>query len=612
MQKWIQQQKNHIVIISGSLIVLGYLSRWLNGPLWGTNLALISASIIGALPIIWQAWQALKVKVISIDLLVSIAVVGAFLIGEYHESAIVTWLFLFGSYLEQRTLKKTRESIHALTAMAPQTAQVIQANGQTLTTAVDDVLVGDRILVKTGAQIPVDGQVIQGGATVNEASITGEATLINKVKDSTVYAGALVDNGTLTIQATQVGDDTTFAKIIELVETAQDSQSAAERFIDRFATYYTPAVLLLAVLLGLITRDFKLAITLLVLGCPGALVIGAPVSIVAGIGHGAKAGVLVKGGEVMNTMAAVKTVIFDKTGTLTQGQMEVAQVQAFQTKTPLLGLLGAIEDQSDHPLARAIVKYVATQSITRPESLGSIETVKGQGVQVVYQGQTVRVGRAAFLSQAGVQFTPAQIQAIDTAQQVGQSIVLMALDTKLALLIGIADTLKPDAANALAALKQSGIKRLVLLTGDHDQAAQQVAQAVGITEYHANLLPAEKAAYVNQYQTAGNPVAFVGDGINDSPSLATAALGVAMGAGTDVAIETSDIVLMQSSLTELVTARRLAQQTTQNMRQNIVIAVGTVGLLLIGLILGDIQMASGMLIHEVSILVVILNAMRLI
>ena len=328
-QRWLQSVKNQIALTVGGLIAVAYGWYWLGGAVIVMQGLLLVASMVGVAPILMQAYQALKVKVVSIDLLVTIAVLGALIIGEFNESAIVTFLFLFGSYLEQRTLKKTRESIRALSEMAPQTAQVLAADGTTTTVGVDDVEIDDQVLVKTGAQVPVDGQVVQGSAYVNEASITGEAQLVKKIVGDAVYSGAIVDNGTLTVTATQVGDDTTFAQIIELVEEAQDSKSPAEKFIDRFATYYTPAVLVLALAIGLITRDFKLAITILVLGCPGALVIGAPVSIVAGIGNGAKHGVLIKGGEVVNAMAGIDTMVFDKTGTLTKGDTAVAHVQFY-------------------------------------------------------------------------------------------------------------------------------------------------------------------------------------------------------------------------------------------------------------------------------------------
>lgn len=612
-QRWLQSVKNQIALTVGGLIAVAYGWYWLGGAVIVMQGLLLVASMVGVAPILMQAYQALKVKVVSIDLLVTIAVLGALIIGEFNESAIVTFLFLFGSYLEQRTLKKTRESIRALSEMAPQTAQVLVADGTTTTVGVDDVEIDDQVLVKAGAQVPVDGQVVQGSAYVNEASITGEAQLVKKIVGDAVYSGAIVDNGTLTVTATQVGDDTTFAQIIELVEEAQDSKSPAEKFIDRFATYYTPAVLVLALAIGLITRDFKLAITILVLGCPGALVIGAPVSIVAGIGNGAKHGVLIKGGEVVNAMAGIDTMVFDKTGTLTKGDTAVAHVQFYTAaEQATLAVTTAVEAQSDHPLATAIVQYARERGVTDLPTIERIETLKGLGVQAEVAGQTIRIGRAKMMTEAGIRLTGAQIAAITASQTAGQSTVLVAVDQQVVLLIGIADTVKPEAKAALTRLKKAGVKHLVMLTGDNDQTAAAIAKAVGITEYHANLLPAEKVEFIKTYQANGQKVAFIGDGINDSPSLALADIGIAMGSGTDVAIETSDIVLMQSTLSELVYADYLTKATARNTVQNIVIAVGTVGLLLLGLMIGWVQMASGMFVHEISILVVIFNAMRLI
>lgn len=612
-QKWLQAGKNQIALAVGILIVVAYSWYWLGGPVIVMQGILLVASVLGVAPILMQAYQALKVKVVSIDLLVTIAVIGAFIIGEYNESAIVTFLFLFGSYLEQRTLKKTRESIRSLSEMAPQTAQVVAEDGTVTTVDVDDVAIGDHVLVKAGGQVPVDGTVITGSAFVNEASITGEAQLIKKEVGASVYSGAIVDNGTLTVVANQVGDDTTFAQIVELVEEAQDSKSPAEKFIDRFATYYTPAVLVLALVVGLITRDFKLAITILVLGCPGALVIGAPVSIVAGIGNGAKNGVLIKGGEVVNTMAGIDTMVFDKTGTLTKGETAVAQVIDYtKNQAGALKLAAAVEKQSDHPLATAVVKYAQAQGVTDLPLIGQIETLKGLGVKAQVGEHLIQIGRAKLLTDAGVKLNAAQLATIEASQRAGQSTVLVAIDQTLALIIGIADTVKPEAKVALARLKKAGVKKLVMLTGDNEQTAAAIAREVGITEFHANLLPAEKVDYLKRYQAKGQKVAFIGDGINDSPSLALADIGIAMGSGTDVAIETSDIVLMQSTLSEVVYVDYLTKATARNTVQNIVIAVGTVALLLLGLILGYVQMASGMLVHEISILVVILNAMRLI
>ncbi|MCT4459891.1 heavy metal translocating P-type ATPase [Lactiplantibacillus plantarum] len=611
-QLFLTKHTNQITLVTGILIVLGMLSKYLLQFTLGYQVILAVASIIAVIPIAVRAWSALRNKVFSIELLVSIAVIGAFIIGEFNESAIVTFLFLFGSYLESKTLQKTRTAIKGLTDMSPTTATLVTDDG-TEEVDVDDVDEGDVVLVKTGSQVPVDGIVVEGNGYLNEASITGEARQINKQLKDSVYSGTMVENGYLKIKATQVGDDTTFAKIIELVEEAQDTKSKAEKFIDRFAQYYTPAVLVLAVLVFAFSHDFRLAITVLVLGCPGALVIGAPVSNVAGIGNGAKRGILIKGGEVVDTFAKVDTLVFDKTGTLTEGNTAVTTMHTYTNNADnQLALTAAIEGVSDHPLGQAIVSYADQQSAGVAPVLDDTETVKGQGICAQVGKQEVVIGNQKMLTAHNIKLNPTQLKDLNDLQAGGQSTVIMAVDGQVQLIFGIADTIRPGVKDSLAALKAQGIKKLVMLTGDNELTAQAVANELNLDEVHANLLPEEKVEYVKKLKAAGNTVAFIGDGINDSPSIANADIGIAMGSGTDVAIDTSDVVLMQSSFPTLVHAHGLAKKTVLNTRENIFIAIATVAFLLIGLIFGYIYMASGMFVHEASILVVIFNAMRLI
>ncbi|ARO10618.1 heavy metal translocating P-type ATPase [Lactiplantibacillus plantarum] len=611
-QLFLTKHTNQITLVTGILIVLGMLSKYLLQFTLGYQVILAVASIIAVIPIAVRAWSALRNKVFSIELLVSTAVIGAFIIGEFNESAIVTFLFLFGSYLESKTLQKTRTAIKGLTDMSPTTATLVTDDG-TEEVDVDDVDEGDVVLVKTGSQVPVDGIVVEGNGYLNEASITGEARQINKQLKDSVYSGTMVENGYLKIKATQVGDDTTFAKIIELVEEAQDTKSKAEKFIDRFAQYYTPAVLVLAVLVFAFSHDFRLAITALVLGCPGALVIGAPVSNVAGIGNGAKRGILIKGGEVVDTFAKVDTLVFDKTGTLTEGNTAVTTMHTYTNNADnQLALAAAIEGVSDHPLGQAIVSYADQQSAGGAPVLDDTETVKGQGICAQVGKQEVVIGNQKMLTAHNIKLNPTQLKDLNDLQAGGQSTVIMAVDGQVQLIFGIADTIRPGVKDSLAALKAQGIKKLVMLTGDNELTAQAVANELNLDEVHANLLPEEKVEYVKKLKAAGNTVAFIGDGINDSPSIANADIGIAMGSGTDVAIDTSDVALMQSSFPALVHAHGLAKKTVLNTRENIFIAIATVAFLLIGLIFGYIYMASGMFVHEASILVVIFNAMRLI
>src|SRR5690625_910513 len=383
MQRYILSKKNQITLISAILIVIGFFSHFVLNNMMLTNWSLIIASILGIAPIAIQAYQALKVKVVSIDVLVTIAVVGAVLIKNYEESAIVTFLFLFGAYLEQRTLNKTRSAIKELTEMAPESALKQMENGEFEEVDIYDVDEGDVLLVRTGSSVPVDGKVLTGEGYVNEASITGESVPVNKVNGSEVFAGTILENGTIQIEAERVGEDTTFGRIIELVEEAQDSKSAAERFIDRFSKYYTPAVLAFGIIIWIFTQNLEMAITALVLGCPGALVIGVPVSNVSGIGNGARNGVLLKGSEVINDFSKVDTVIFDKTGTLTIGNPEVAEKKFYGENTEeALGYLASVERESDHPLAKAVLKDIGETPFTTVEE-----------TEVVKRSEERRVGK---------------------------------------------------------------------------------------------------------------------------------------------------------------------------------------------------------------------------
>lgn len=610
MQKLILRRKNHITIVSAILIIIAYVSKlgFQNEPIaiW----SLIIASILGVIPIAIQAYQALRVKVVSIDVLVTIAVIGAFLIRNYKESAIVTFLFLFGAYLEQRTLNKTRSAIKELTEMAPEVALKQLKNGEFEEAEIDEVDVGDILLVKTGAKIPVDGTVLTGEGHINEASITGEAVPVSKKKDSGVYAGTILENGTIQITADRVGEDTTFGKIIELVEEAQDSKSEAERFIDRFSKYYTPAVLVLSFIVWMFSRDIELAITILVLGCPGALVIGVPVSNVAGIGNGARHGVLLKGNEVISDFSRLDTMVFDKTGTLTIGNPKVADKEIYADNVyEVLGYLASVEKESDHPLAKAVVEYIGDIKLYTIEKT---DVVKGGGIVAHVEGHKVAVGNVALMEQENILLSEKARADIARFEKDGNSLVLTSVDGELKALMGIRDQIRPGVKDDLKKLKKLGVKNLVVLSGDNQGTVDLVARELGLTEAHGHMLPEDKSAYIKVLQERGQIVAFVGDGVNDSPSLALAQIGIAMGNGTDVAIETSDVVLMNSDFSRLPHALGLTKATANNMLQNIIIAVGVVLVLLASVFFSDwMNMSIGMLVHEASILVVILNGMRL-
>lgn len=602
-----KNQKINVLVMT-ILIVVAELSRFAKLETV-YPLLMIIVTILGGIPIILRAFSALRYRVISIELLVAVAIIGAAIIGEYTEGAIVVWLFNLGDVLEALTLRKTRAAVKSLTEMAPQTAEVIDsvddATGEV--TDIDLVDEGDLVLVKAGDRIPVDGQVKRGTGLVNEASLTGESRSVEKNLDETVSAGTILEDGTLVVEASRVGEDTTFGKIIELVEQAQDSKSKAQRVIDKFAKYYTPLVMVMALVFGLLTKDDELAITVLVLGCPGALVIGVPVSTVAGIGRAAKLGVLTKGSASLSALKKVDTLVFDKTGTVTKGQPEVVD----QWWAPEAGdqdrqLLVSVETASNHPLAKAVIDKLAQE----PLPVDDNETIAGQGMVAQVAGHQVAVGNAKLLTNHQIDLV-AVAQTAPAWQAKGRSLVYVAIDGQLRGLLGISDPLKDNAKETFARLRELGYTNLIMLSGDNQATADQIGQEVGMSKVIGDLMPADKVAKIKKLQAAGRKVAFLGDGVNDSPALATAEVGIAMGNGTDVALDVSDVVLLHSDLGRLPLALMIAKKTVVNMNQNIAIAVLTVALLFLGLMVDSIHMASGMLVHELSILIVILNGMRL-
>lgn len=610
MQRFIMKSKDYIMLLCGTLIVVGLIAEFVLKVQLISEILLGLASILAVSPILIQGYHSLRVKVISIDVLVSVAVLGALLIRNFEEAAIVSFLFLLGAFLEKRTLKKTRSAIQSLVTLVPEKVVILREHGRTETIDIDDVATNDILLVKTGDKVPVDGHVVYGSGALNEASITGESKWVQKSLNDKVYAGTIVENGTIRIQTETVGEDTLFGKIIELVEEAQDSKSAAEKFIDRFSKYYTPFVLLLAVIVGILTRDVALAITILVLGCPGALVIGVPVSNVTGIGNGAKHGVLLKGSEMINDFSKVDTIVFDKTGTLTEGNPTVAYKKIIgENKQSILSYLYSIEHESSHPLAKAILNDIGSQKIVR---FDKVDVIKGKGI-VAYSGdKKIILGNLSLMHNYDVEINNNNLEKINKLIESGQSIVLMAINKELEVMIGIQDQLRHDVKRNLLQLKHQGVKKLIILSGDNQGTVNRVAEQLPIDIALGGMLPEDKAEYIKMLQDKGERVAFVGDGINDSPSLATANIGIAMGGGTDVAIETSDVVLMHSAMEQLSYAHGLTKKISNNMKQNIIIALGVVLVLLLSLIFAEwMNMTIGMLVHEVSIIVVILNGMRL-
>ena len=613
MIKLINRYKNQITAVSGILIVLGFILGFL-GYQNLKSIALIVATVIASVPIVINAFQALRMRTFSIELLITIAVVGALYIKEYTESSVVTFLFLFGSYLEARTLEKTRSSLKKLIDMAPQEAVVLR-QGKNITIPVEGVEVGDRVIIRPGGKIPVDGSIVHGKASINEAAITGESVPVSKTVNDKVFSGTIVDNGYIEIIAEKVGEDTTFSKIIELVEEAQETKSKAERFLDKFSNIYTPAIVLLSVIVYAITKNLHLSITFLVVACPGALVIGAPVSNVAGIGNGARNGVLIKGGEVMDILSKVDAMVFDKTGTLTKGKPEVTDIKTFNNwdVNQVLKLVAEAETISEHHLGQTIIKEAKNRGIDLTEQSIEGEVIKGNGICAKFDGHELIVGNRKLMKSKDIEISRDVDEYAVNREKAGNTAVFAAIDGRIAAIFSIADQIRSDAFEALVELRKNGINKIVMLTGDNRHTAEKVANELGIDEFYAELLPEDKVEFIKKLKSEGHTVAMAGDGINDAPAIATADIGLAMGeSGTDVSMETADVVLMADKLSQLSHAYALAKATTRNVKQNTLLAVAVVFALLAGVLTRNIHLASGMFIHEASILMVIFNAMRLI
>lgn len=587
-----------IVIVSGVLIVLSWITGW--------EWLMVGAAVVAGSRIAITAVQALCVRNVSIDLLVTVAAVGALFIQNYWESAAVTFLFALGKGLEKATLNKTRKALSDLVDAAPETATVMR-DGEPVTVEVWELAPGDIVLVRNGEQVPVDGRVVSGHGGVDEATITGESLPAEKAEGSETFAGTWLRSGVLQIEAVSIGADTTLAKIIHRVEEAQDDKAKTQTFLEKFSRWYTPGVIIGSILVGVISRDIELALTLLVISCPGALVISIPVSIVAGIGRSARDGVLIKGGEYLETSARVDAVVVDKTGTLTNGRPALTDVVVLDpayTEDDVLELAARAETASEHPLAEAIIRGARSRGLEVPMA-EKAEPIAGAGIRTHVDGRTIAVGSADLLD---IRPDDAQVVAFN---EHGKTAMYVGVDGAAIGIVAVADTIREDAPAAIKALHARGVK-VVMATGDAQPVAANVAAQLGVDIVHAELMPEDKLTIVKALQAEGHTVAMVGDGVNDTPALAQADIGVAMGAaGSPAAIETADIALMADDLPRLPYALGLAQRTVRTMRVNIGIALVTVAALLAGVLFGGVTMSIGMLVHEASVMLVIGIAMLL-
>ncbi|WP_152394015.1 heavy metal translocating P-type ATPase [Paenibacillus guangzhouensis] len=513
----------------------------------------------------------------NIDTLMTIALIGAIAIGEWKEATLVAILFGLNEWLEGLGMEKARRSMEALLQVAPKQATRIR-DGVESVIPIAALQVGDIVLVRSGEKIPSDGTIVEGHSSVNEAAITGESLPVDKNIGEPVFGGSINNEGVLKVRIDKAYADSSLSRILHLVEEAQETKTPTELFINRFSTYYTPAVIVIAILVMLVPPLFLGAnwgdwfyqgLAVLIVGCPCALILSSPIAIVSGITRNARNGILIKGGVHLEQLGKVDTLAFDKTGTLTKGEPHVERTIIYNHER-FFSVAAAIERSSSHPLATAIMKKIAQENINHLEP-ESIQTVPGQGILAVIEGTRYRVGNERSLTDFDIQ--PNEQADIESLKEQGLTLVLIADEHHILGMFGIADEIRPESAHVIDELHRLGIRRTVMLTGDHERTASKVANAVGVREVYSGLMPEDKVAQMRTLASQGT-VAMIGDGINDAPALASAQLGIAMGKGTDSAIEVADLVLMQDHLGKLPEAVRIARRVNRVIRTNIVFALG--------------------------------------
>ena len=572
----------------------------------------LAAALVGSSFIWYSAVQGIREGDFTADIPVSLATAAAIAIGQYPAAAVVAVLLLLGGLLEELVAARADRALDALARLLPDRVTV-RRDGKDLFISPDELIVGDLLIVRSGERIAVDGEVLFGAAAINQSAITGESVPVEKQAGDTVFAGTLNENGAIEVLATRVGTETTLGQIRRLVADAQEEKAPVERVLDRYAKLYTPAAIILGLLLWWWSGNVLQAITMLIVFCPCVIVLATPTALVASIGNAALRGSLVKKGAAVETLAHVDIVIFDKTGTLTSGELQLADVVPFDDvlETSLLGYAASAEKFSEHPVGRAIVRAAAGREIavTDPESC---ELLTGLGVKARTGGHAVLLGRPKLFSDMGITLPKTVLWEIDARACEGMSVIVVMIDHAVSGLLVFEDTLREHAQETVAALNQAGI-RTVIVTGDNRETAARIAEATGISEMHAEMMPEEKVGIVKRFQEAGHRVAFVGDGVNDGPALATADVGVAMGnAGTDVAIETADVVLLSDDLLKLPRIIDTSRKALRTIRQNLVFAVGVLLFAVCLTVFNILTPVTGALLHELSSIPVIANSARLI
>ncbi len=621
---WMQERWTLILV---GLAAAFFLTGWLGERFLGftplvANLFYILAYIAGGYDVATHAIPALFKGKLDTDILMLAAAAGAAVLGELSEGAFLLLLFSIGHAGEHYALDRARNAINALGALMPKTAQV-KRNGQIVEEPVEGLQVGDVVIARPGDRIPVDGEVAEGSSTVDQSPITGESVPVTKSIGDEVFAGTVNKDNALEIRVSRVAADNTLSRVMKLVGEAQSQQSPTQQFADRFTSRFVPAVFIATALLIIVPPllnllplqdSFYRGMLLLVAASPCALAIGTPASVLAGIAQAARNGVLIKGGVHLENLGRLKAIAFDKTGTITSGTFSVTDVVPVNGTSPdeLLSVAGAVEQQSNHPLAQAVVRAAQEKKLQLPKADG-LENVPGRGVRSAINGEPVLVGSVKLFAETeSMLLGDSLIRRVDELEKTGRSTMVVSKGGKFLGVLGLADTPRSNIKAVMDSLRGLGIEHLVMLTGDNDDVAKNIAAQVGLTEVQAELMPEDKLNIIKQLEGKYEAIAMIGDGVNDAPALATATVGIAMGgAGTAVALETADVALMGDDLGKLPFAVGLSRASRQIIQQNLLISFGVIALLIVTSVLGIVQLGFAVVLHEGSTLIVVGNALRL-
>ncbi len=593
------------ILLSGVLALAGVT------PEIHTAFALAGVAVGGTFIII-GAVRALLQRQVNVDELVTIAIVASVIYGEYLAAAFVAFMMLFGKLLEDFTAERASKALEDLGKLVPARA-CVRRNGQDLLIPIEEVVPGDLVIVKSGERIPVDGEVVSGRASVNQASISGESMPVAKAKGSEVYAGTLTELGALELKTTKVGDSTTLGQIVHLVEEAEENRAPIVRIADRYAKYFTPFILSIAVIVYLITREPIYAVAVLIVACPCALVMATPTAVIAGVANGARRGILIKGGARLEAAGRVTAVALDKTGTITLGDPQVIKVVPFEgvLEKKVLELAAIAEKFSEHPLGKAVTTKAKEWGLSISDA-DEFTVVPGLGVMARMEGREIVVGNKELLQEYQVDLPPYLSDTISNLEGEGLAALLVASDKLVLGLIGVADVVREEVSQAIQQLKDVGVEKVIMLTGDSPEVAKRIASTVGVDEWHARLLPQQKVEFVKKMQTEGYKVAMVGDGINDAPALAQADVGIAMGViGTDVAMDTANIVLMTDNALKASEAISLSHKTLRIIKQNIGFALFFNLIGIVAVASGELSPIGAAIFHNFGSVAVVINSARL-